>query len=71
MNQKSKNLIFATIIFAITLGACSRSNEETLKAKKINDSIAKAEAEATEQEAIVAERMIDSANAVLNDTIKK
>ena len=71
MKHKPINLIFALFIFAISLVACSTNNEEASRAKKINDSIDKAEAEATEQEAIVAERMIDSANAVLNDSIKK
>jgi hypothetical protein len=58
------------VVILFTFGACSSSSEDIAKQQHIADSIAKAEADATEQEAIIAERMIDSANAVANDTTK-
>ena len=44
--------------------SCANSNEEKAKMQQQEDSVARAEAEALDQEAAVAQRMIDSAMAV-------
>jgi hypothetical protein len=47
-----------------TMLSCANSNEEKAKMQQQEDSVARAEAEALDQEAAVAQRMIDSAMAV-------
>jgi len=57
-------LLAATLAFA----SCSTSSEKLIENQKLEDSIKKAEAEALQQEAINAEKMLDSADAVNKDT---
>jgi hypothetical protein len=57
-------LMTASIFFA----SCSTSSEKLIENQKLEDSIKKAEAEALQQEAINAEKMLDSTDAVNKDT---
>lgn len=62
--------IFLIFISSFPIISCSNSAEMNARKQRIDDSIAKAEALLTEQEAMTAERMIDSVNALANDTSK-
>jgi hypothetical protein len=58
-------IITLSVIF---FASCSTSSEKLIENQKLEDSIKKAEAEALQQEAINAEKMLDSTDAVNKDT---
>ena len=64
--MKIINVVFKlTICLGVfSMLSCANSNEEKVKMQQQEDSVARAEAEALDQEAAVAQRMIDSAMAV-------
>lgn len=72
--MKIKNDLFQLVICLgiFSIVSCASSNEEKAKIQQQEDSVARAEAEALDQEASVAQRMIDSAMAVeKSDSLKQ
>ena len=56
--------LYLSVLICILIVSCASSNEEKSKIQQQEDSVARAEAEALDQEAAVAQHMIDSAMAV-------
>jgi PBP1b-binding outer membrane lipoprotein LpoB len=56
--------LYLSVLICILIVSCASSNEEKAKIQQQEDSVARAEAEALDQEAAVAQHMIDSAMAV-------
>jgi hypothetical protein len=72
--MKIKNDVLQLIICLgiFSIFSCASSNDEKVKIQQQEDSVARAEAEALDQEAAVAQHMIDSAMAVEKaDSIKQ
>ena len=56
--------LYLSVLICSLFCSCASSNEEKAKIQQQEDSVARAEAEALDQEAAVAQHMIDSAMAV-------
>ena len=56
--------LYLSVLICILIVSCASSNEEKAKIQQQEDSVARAEAEALDQEAALAQHMIDSAMAV-------
>jgi PBP1b-binding outer membrane lipoprotein LpoB len=64
--------LYLSLLISSLIFSCASSNDEKVKIQQQEDSVARAEAEALDQEAAVAQHMIDSAIAVeKSDSIKQ